>query len=261
MVVQPTSGTTGLAEIQRCDASAILFSPCQLCELMPASGRTDISQPCHCSPALVATCACCISFTARRSLCIPVYSLPGVCGSGDKTLRKRGRCRAFGSTAVALAAGTDAPLLPGLELLICAGAPMFADEKREALRKVTPNFHEVYGASAFGPISVCGPRIFRNGRIVRGAHSRWPRLKSSTRMIDHVALGETGRVALPRTGASLADRREKRRRFPSWLALSGRNRLLRRVRLSASPWPHIGSDFSRRGESFSDRSRGGTAGA
>ena len=55
-------------------------------------------------------------------------------------------------------AETDKPLLPGLEVLITAGAPLFPDEKREVFRKLSPNFHEIYGATAIGPMSVLRPQ-------------------------------------------------------------------------------------------------------
>jgi acyl-CoA synthetase (AMP-forming)/AMP-acid ligase II len=49
------------------------------------------------------------------------------------------------------------PLLPGLQALLCAGAPTHPEEKRAALRRLTPGFHEVYGTVGTGPISVLGP--------------------------------------------------------------------------------------------------------
>jgi acyl-coenzyme A synthetase/AMP-(fatty) acid ligase len=52
----------------------------------------------------------------------------------------------------------DKPLFPDLEVLICGGAPLFPDEKREALRKLTPRFHEMYGAAAIGPMSALRPQ-------------------------------------------------------------------------------------------------------
>src|SRR5262249_54957529 len=55
-------------------------------------------------------------------------------------------------------AGSETPLLPDLDVLLTAGAPLFPDEKRDILRKLTPNFHEIYGATAIGPISVLRPQ-------------------------------------------------------------------------------------------------------
>ena len=52
----------------------------------------------------------------------------------------------------------DKPLFPDLEVLICGGAPLFPDEKREALHKLTPKFHEMYGAAAIGPMSALRPQ-------------------------------------------------------------------------------------------------------
>jgi acyl-coenzyme A synthetase/AMP-(fatty) acid ligase len=51
----------------------------------------------------------------------------------------------------------DKPLLSGLDILMTAGAPLFANEKREALHRLTPYFHEFYGATAMGNISVLRP--------------------------------------------------------------------------------------------------------
>ena len=47
--------------------------------------------------------------------------------------------------------------LQDFEVLTSAGAPLFAEEKREALRKLTPRFHEMYGASAIGPVAALRP--------------------------------------------------------------------------------------------------------
>jgi long-chain acyl-CoA synthetase len=49
------------------------------------------------------------------------------------------------------------PLLPGLDVLLTAGAPLVPDEKHEIFRKLSPNFHEIYGATAIGPMSVLRP--------------------------------------------------------------------------------------------------------
>jgi acyl-coenzyme A synthetase/AMP-(fatty) acid ligase len=49
-------------------------------------------------------------------------------------------------------------LLPGLSALICAGAATHPEEKRAALRRLTPYFHEIYGTVGTGPISVLRPR-------------------------------------------------------------------------------------------------------
>jgi len=52
----------------------------------------------------------------------------------------------------------DKPLFPDLDVLVCGGAPLFPDEKRDALRKLAPKFHEMYGAAAIGPMSSLRPQ-------------------------------------------------------------------------------------------------------
>ncbi|HLJ18884.1 MAG TPA: class I adenylate-forming enzyme family protein, partial [Stellaceae bacterium] len=49
-------------------------------------------------------------------------------------------------------------LLPTLDLLVSAGAPLLVDEKRALLRKVSPNFYEEYGTAMTGIISALGPK-------------------------------------------------------------------------------------------------------
>jgi acyl-coenzyme A synthetase/AMP-(fatty) acid ligase len=49
------------------------------------------------------------------------------------------------------------PLFPDIDVLTSVGAPLFADEKGEALRKLTPRFHEMYGAAAIGPMAALRP--------------------------------------------------------------------------------------------------------
>jgi acyl-coenzyme A synthetase/AMP-(fatty) acid ligase len=48
-------------------------------------------------------------------------------------------------------------LFPNIDFLSVVGAPLFPDEKRDALRKLTPRFQEQYGVAAAGPISLLPP--------------------------------------------------------------------------------------------------------
>jgi len=48
-------------------------------------------------------------------------------------------------------------LLPNMDALICASAPIHAEEKIEAARKLTPNFFDYYGATAIGMIALLRP--------------------------------------------------------------------------------------------------------
>lgn len=62
-------------------------------------------------------------------------------------------CRAL----LANSAPSGGPLLPGVRALVSLGLPLAAAEKRALLERVTPNFHEIYGASGFGMISGLKP--------------------------------------------------------------------------------------------------------
>jgi acyl-coenzyme A synthetase/AMP-(fatty) acid ligase len=59
-----------------------------------------------------------------------------------------------------LAAAGEEPLLPGLAKLFSTGAPLHADEKRAATRKLTPHFHERYGTAETMVISMLRPGDF-----------------------------------------------------------------------------------------------------
>lgn len=50
------------------------------------------------------------------------------------------------------------PMLPGMEVFMCVGAPIFAEEKIEAACKLTPNFYDRYGAAAIGPVAAMRPQ-------------------------------------------------------------------------------------------------------
>jgi long-chain acyl-CoA synthetase len=56
--------------------------------------------------------------------------------------------------AIAPATG---PLFPTLESLFCGGAPLLAEEKREAARRLTPNLYSVFGTSATGGLTRLQP--------------------------------------------------------------------------------------------------------
>jgi long-chain acyl-CoA synthetase len=61
-------------------------------------------------------------------------------------------CRAF-----IAAAPLDAPLFPNVRALTSVGMPLFPEEKRAIVRRVTPNFYDSYGATGIGTISCLLP--------------------------------------------------------------------------------------------------------
>jgi acyl-coenzyme A synthetase/AMP-(fatty) acid ligase len=59
-----------------------------------------------------------------------------------------------------LAASGDEPLLPGMSAFFCTGAPLLAEEKRQAVHRLTSAFHEYYGTAETLVISVLRPGDF-----------------------------------------------------------------------------------------------------
>ncbi len=48
-------------------------------------------------------------------------------------------------------------LFPAMRAMVCSGLPLAGHEKLAVIRKVTPNFHEVYGSGGFGAFSHLSP--------------------------------------------------------------------------------------------------------
>jgi hypothetical protein len=71
-----------------------------------------------------------------------------------------------------LKSGGGDPLLPGIAALFCTGAPLHAEEKREAWRRVTPNFRERYGTAETLAIAVLRPGDIAEGRTVSVSRTR-----------------------------------------------------------------------------------------
>jgi acyl-coenzyme A synthetase/AMP-(fatty) acid ligase len=85
-------------------------------------------------------------------------------------------------------------LLPGVEVLMCGGAPLRADEKRAMLAYVTPNFYEFFGTVATGPISFLRP----NEMAVNSESDGRPAAGWEVAIVDEsdgpVPPGDTGRL-------------------------------------------------------------------
>jgi acyl-coenzyme A synthetase/AMP-(fatty) acid ligase len=159
MVVQTTAGTTGLPKFTVATHLQFYLRLASYPELMPATS----------AHRYLATLP--LFFGYGRNLCL-LHLLHGAtlifyrgllnaAGFVDAVTKHQVTIAAVvPSTMRQLLDATEADqsLLPGLELLLSSGAPLFADEKRKAVRKLTPNFHEFYAASALGPISVLRPK-------------------------------------------------------------------------------------------------------
>jgi acyl-coenzyme A synthetase/AMP-(fatty) acid ligase len=195
MVVQSTSGTTGLPKFTVVTHLQFYFRLASFCELLPAirPHRYLASLP--------------LFSGLGRNLCIlhlfhgaTLILYPRIFTASEFAqivTRHHANVAAVVPSVVRqqiAVTGNGEPLLASLKLLICAGAPLFGDEKRQALHKVTPNFHEVYGASAFGPISVLRP----DDIPVHAETAGCPFPLAETEIVDEedhpIAPGEVGRL-------------------------------------------------------------------
>ncbi|HKX09150.1 MAG TPA: class I adenylate-forming enzyme family protein [Stellaceae bacterium] len=91
-------------------------------------------------------------------------------------------------------AEADRPLLPMLDLLVSAGAPLLMDEKRALLRKVTPNFYEEYGTGMTGILTAIRPENMAE----RGGSVGQPHSMVAIEIVDDAGAslppGEVGRL-------------------------------------------------------------------
>jgi acyl-CoA synthetase (AMP-forming)/AMP-acid ligase II len=94
------------------------------------------------------------------------------------------------------------PLLPGLRALICAGAPTHPEEKRAAIQRLTPHFHEIFGTVGTGPITVLTPRdIATHAESAGRPHAIW-RLEIVDENDRALPTGVAGRLRVRGPGAA-----------------------------------------------------------
>jgi acyl-coenzyme A synthetase/AMP-(fatty) acid ligase len=96
----------------------------------------------------------------------------------------------------------DGPLLSGLAALFCAGAPLHAEEKGQALRRLTTRFHERYGTAETLVLSVLRPED-----IADRAHSvGQPHSLAEVEVVDDadrpLAVGAAGRLRIRGPGVA-----------------------------------------------------------
>jgi acyl-coenzyme A synthetase/AMP-(fatty) acid ligase len=96
----------------------------------------------------------------------------------------------------------NGPLLPNIEMLMCGGAPLRAEEKRAMLAHVTPNFYEFFGTVATGPIAFLRPSEMKANSESDGRPAAGWDIATVDESDQPVAPGVTGRLRA--RGAALA---------------------------------------------------------
>lgn len=101
-----------------------------------------------------------------------------------------------------LAAAGDEPLLPGIAALFSTGAPLGAEEKRQALRRLTPNFRERYGTAETLAVSVLRPEDFADRAASVGQPHSLVEIEVADEDDRPLRVGETGRLRIRGPGVA-----------------------------------------------------------
>ena len=156
-VISATSGSTGLPKFTLMTHQQYYFAIAGMFEIMGLAGRHRFlcTLPLYYSGGRNS----CLAHLLRGDCVVLYSSLFNPAEYFDIVTRHRITVAVVVPSMVRqlLAGGGNEPMLPGLTTLFSTGAPLHAEEKREAARKLTPNFHERYGTAETLAISVLRP--------------------------------------------------------------------------------------------------------
>jgi acyl-coenzyme A synthetase/AMP-(fatty) acid ligase len=158
--ISATSGSTGAPRFTVMTHEQYFFAIAGMLELMGLAGRHRFlcTMPLYYSGGRNS----CIAHLLRGD-CVVLYpSLFSVGEYLDVVQRERITVAGVVPTVIRqlMAANGSQPLLPGLAVFFSTGAPMHAEEKRQAAKKLTSNFHERYGTAETLAISILRPEDF-----------------------------------------------------------------------------------------------------
>jgi acyl-coenzyme A synthetase/AMP-(fatty) acid ligase len=93
-----------------------------------------------------------------------------------------------------LAEAGEKPLLPSLTTLFSTGAPLYAEEKREAAHKLSPHFHERYGTAETLAISILRPHDLADRADSVGQPHSLAEIQIVDEQDRNLPIGEVGRL-------------------------------------------------------------------
>jgi long-chain acyl-CoA synthetase len=172
-VISATSGSTGQPKFTVMTHRQYYFAICGMFELMGLAGRHRFlcTMPLYYSGGRNS----CLAHLLRGDCVVLYSSLFGPAEYVEMAKYYRITVGGLVPTVVRqlLSLSGRKPLLPDLAALFSTGAPLYAEEKREAARALTPNFHERYGTAETLAIS-------QTASVNR---TRWRRSRLSTTKI------------------------------------------------------------------------------
>ena len=159
-LIAATSGSTGTPKFTQMTHLQYHFAICGMFELMALAGshRFLCSLPLYYSGGRNS----CIAHLLRGD-CVVLYPSLFTPAEYSDLISRHGITVGVVVPSVVrqlLAQATTEPVLPQLSKLFCTGAPLHAEEKRAAVRKLSPNFYERYGTAETLAISVLKPNDF-----------------------------------------------------------------------------------------------------
>ncbi len=160
-MISATSGSTGTPKFTQMTHQQYYFAIAGMLESMTLSGhhRCLCTSPFYYSGGRNSCLA-----QMKRGDCVVLY--PSLFSAGEYVSlihRHQITVAVLVPTVVRqlLTIARDSLLFPEL-ILFCSGAPLYAEEKRAALRYVSPHFHERYGTTETLAIAVLRPENFAN---------------------------------------------------------------------------------------------------
>lgn len=158
--ISATSGSTGTPKFTQMTHLQYHFAIAGMLELMSLSGRHRFlsSLPLYYSGGRNS----CMAHLLRGD-CVVLY--PSIFSPGE-FVRVAAEQEITAAALVPsmvrqlLTVAGNEPLLPGIAAVFCSGAPLYAEEKLAALRKLSSRFHERYGTAETLAISILRPEDF-----------------------------------------------------------------------------------------------------
>lgn len=206
-VISTTSGSTGRPKFIVMTHSQYYFAIAGMFELLGLSGRHRF------------LCTMPLYYSGGRNSCI-AHLLRGDCvvlypslftpeEYIDVAMRRQITVAGLVPSMVRqlLAASGPDPKLPGLATLFCTGAPLHAEEKRQAASRLSPHFHERYGTAETLAISILRPGDFATRADSVGLPHSLAEITIADEHDQVLPIGATGRLRYrgPGLGTPLYD--------------------------------------------------------